>query len=247
MGLTMADKMEYEQQLNNMYRTDSGKKVELVPVWTLEDADGQSMGNISESPETQGRFRKYAEQGMSSKIAELKSVLWPLLHYVLWTETDGRQEKIWWDDYVKLNQKFAQKIIEIYQPGDISILFQKIQSDHSLGTRLLSGSSPRNDQKQDPKCSCRNVYARPIPIIRIFPLSTKYRPLLNPSNYRTQRSIDGHARRQHDRIPKLFLLPSLRQHLYSCSRLRIYQKRSRRQRSQSRYRSLPHRHRRQPR
>jgi trehalose-6-phosphate synthase len=55
------------------------------------------------------------------QIFPLTIVLWPLLHYVLWTETDGRQEIMWWQDYVKLNQKFAQKIIEIYQPGDISI------------------------------------------------------------------------------------------------------------------------------
>ena len=55
------------------------------------------------------------------QIFSLTTVLWPLLHYVLWTETDGRQEIMWWKDYVNLNQKFAQKIIEIYQPGDISI------------------------------------------------------------------------------------------------------------------------------
>jgi trehalose 6-phosphate synthase/phosphatase len=38
----------------------------------------------------------------------------------MWQETDGRQEKKWWLEYVKLNQKFALKIIEMYKPGDLS-------------------------------------------------------------------------------------------------------------------------------
>ena len=50
----------------------------------------------------------------------MTAVLWPLLHYVLWVETDGREEIKWWNDYVKLNEKFCQKIVEIYKPGDLS-------------------------------------------------------------------------------------------------------------------------------
>jgi len=38
----------------------------------------------------------------------------------MWQETDGRQEKKWWLEFVKLNQKFALKIIEMYKPGDLS-------------------------------------------------------------------------------------------------------------------------------
>ncbi|KAG9307403.1 hypothetical protein G9A89_017232 [Geosiphon pyriformis] len=49
-----------------------------------------------------------------------KSVLWPLFHYMLWDAvTDGRVEKINWDQYVKVNQRFADQIIEVYRPGDI--------------------------------------------------------------------------------------------------------------------------------
>ncbi|KAF9188721.1 threalose-6-phosphate phosphatase [Haplosporangium sp. Z 767] len=49
-----------------------------------------------------------------------KSVLWPLFHYILWDEaTDGRLEKKNWDDYVFVNQQFADAIAEQYQPGDI--------------------------------------------------------------------------------------------------------------------------------
>ncbi|KAG0338719.1 threalose-6-phosphate phosphatase [Podila humilis] len=49
-----------------------------------------------------------------------KRVLWPLFHYILWDEaTDGREEKRNWDDYVFVNQKFADAIAEQYRHGDI--------------------------------------------------------------------------------------------------------------------------------
>ncbi|KAF9348931.1 threalose-6-phosphate phosphatase [Mortierella sp. AD094] len=49
-----------------------------------------------------------------------KSVLWPLFHYILWDEaTDGRIEKKSWDDYVFVNQQFADAIAEQYRTGDI--------------------------------------------------------------------------------------------------------------------------------
>ncbi|KAK9388839.1 glycosyltransferase family 20-domain-containing protein [Lipomyces mesembrius] len=56
----------------------------------------------------QGRWRAYAEQ-----------VLWPLLHYIFSEPSDGIEEKKWWFDYVKFNEAFADKICEIYKPGDI--------------------------------------------------------------------------------------------------------------------------------
>ncbi|KAG0315061.1 threalose-6-phosphate phosphatase [Dissophora globulifera] len=49
-----------------------------------------------------------------------KSVLWPLFHYILWDEaTDGRTEKKNWEDYVFVNQQFADTVVEQYQAGDI--------------------------------------------------------------------------------------------------------------------------------
>ncbi|KAF8934406.1 threalose-6-phosphate phosphatase [Dissophora ornata] len=49
-----------------------------------------------------------------------KTVLWPLFHYILWDEaTDGRLEKKNWDDYVSVNQQFADAVVEQYQHGDI--------------------------------------------------------------------------------------------------------------------------------
>jgi trehalose 6-phosphate synthase/phosphatase len=120
--LTKADKLRYQEELKSIKEPIGGKKTELVPVWTLNDADGQSKRAVQETVEKQGRFRKYAEQGTLITDLRLKLVLWPLLHYVLWQETDGREEIKWWKDYVTLNQKFAQKIVELYQPGDISMV-----------------------------------------------------------------------------------------------------------------------------
>ncbi|KAI1296277.1 threalose-6-phosphate phosphatase [Mortierella claussenii] len=49
-----------------------------------------------------------------------KTVLWPLFHYILWDEaTDGRIEKKSWDDYVFVNQQFANVVVEQYRSGDI--------------------------------------------------------------------------------------------------------------------------------
>jgi hypothetical protein len=66
-SLTKADKQKYEEQLKTINRSVGGKNTELVPIWTLEDADEQPKGTVGESAETQSRFRKYAEQGISSQ------------------------------------------------------------------------------------------------------------------------------------------------------------------------------------
>ena len=65
-SLTKADKDRFTEQLNKGYRAPGGKKYEMVPIWTLEDADGNLKAAAGETPETQSRFRKYAEQGMNS-------------------------------------------------------------------------------------------------------------------------------------------------------------------------------------
>jgi len=52
-----------------------------------------------------------------------KSVLWPLFHYILQNYTSGRKENEYWEAYKLVNQIFTNKIVEIYQPGDL-IWFQ---------------------------------------------------------------------------------------------------------------------------
>ncbi|ORX80015.1 hypothetical protein K493DRAFT_211498 [Basidiobolus meristosporus CBS 931.73] len=49
-----------------------------------------------------------------------KTDLWPLLHYILWDSVGhGTREAQDWANYVKVNQKFADTVKEIYKPGDI--------------------------------------------------------------------------------------------------------------------------------
>ncbi|KAI9230186.1 MAG: glycosyltransferase family 20-domain-containing protein [Piptocephalis tieghemiana] len=49
-----------------------------------------------------------------------KSTLWPLLHYQLWDKaTDGRTEQANWEDYMAVNQAFADIAVANYREGDI--------------------------------------------------------------------------------------------------------------------------------
>lgn len=93
------DRERLDHQLN------SGRYGRILPVW-LSDA--------SEEPEEtvllkdQGRWRRYAERE-----------LYPLLHYKQHGPTDGRSERRWWADYLRLNQLFADRIVADYQEGDV--------------------------------------------------------------------------------------------------------------------------------
>jgi trehalose 6-phosphate synthase/phosphatase len=50
-----------------------------------------------------------------------KTTLWPIFHYQLWDYvTNGKQESSSWEAYVSVNQLFAEKIAQVYQPGDTS-------------------------------------------------------------------------------------------------------------------------------
>ncbi|CAO3677752.1 unnamed protein product [Rhizopus microsporus] len=46
-----------------------------------------------------------------------KQVLWPLMHYLMWS--DNVDEIAFWQDYVKVNEIFAQEAINHYNDGDI--------------------------------------------------------------------------------------------------------------------------------
>ncbi|KAG9771991.1 glycosyltransferase family 20 protein, partial [Aureobasidium melanogenum] len=76
-----------------------------VPVWM---PDTQSDDNGDFIFKDQSRWRKYAEHE-----------LYTLFHYRQHGPDDGRAEKTSWADYVQLNQAFADRILHIYQPGDI--------------------------------------------------------------------------------------------------------------------------------
>ncbi|KAK9418235.1 hypothetical protein SUNI508_08196 [Seiridium unicorne] len=94
--------VELEQKLTHH------KMIKTVPIW-LSDDEEQTDEGIRLKDQT--RWRRYADQN-----------LYPLLHYKQHEPTDGRSERIQWADYYRANLKFANKIIEIYKPGDIVVI-----------------------------------------------------------------------------------------------------------------------------
>ncbi|KAK3314186.1 glycosyltransferase family 20 protein [Apodospora peruviana] len=96
------DMQRLEHQLSH------DKRIKTVPVWLADDTEGHADGIRLKD---QGRWRRYAEHD-----------LYTLLHYKQHEPTDGRAERIQWADYYRMNQKFANKILENYKPGDIVIV-----------------------------------------------------------------------------------------------------------------------------
>ncbi|KZZ93738.1 Glycosyl transferase, family 20 [Moelleriella libera RCEF 2490] len=82
--------------------------IRTVPVWLSDEADDSEKGIMLKD---QARWRRYALHD-----------LYTLFHYKQHGPTDGRKERIQWADYYRMNQKFANKVIEIYKPGDIVIV-----------------------------------------------------------------------------------------------------------------------------
>ncbi|OHW97513.1 trehalose 6-phosphate synthase [Colletotrichum incanum] len=84
------------------------KTIKTVPVWLCDDNEQQDEGILLKD---QSRWRRYAEHD-----------LYTLFHYKQHEPTDGRKERLQWADYYRMNQKFANRIIELYKPGDIVIV-----------------------------------------------------------------------------------------------------------------------------
>ncbi|MCJ1319724.1 threalose-6-phosphate phosphatase [Xylographa vitiligo] len=89
----------HEKQL----RRDKGGKI--VPVWLMDRSEDDKDDVVLVD---QGRWRRYAEHE-----------IYTLFHYKQHEPTDGRAERRWWTDYCQMNQMFADRILEIYKPGDI--------------------------------------------------------------------------------------------------------------------------------
>lgn len=94
------DRLEYQLSHDN--------KIKTVPVWLADDTDGQEDGVLLND---QSRWRRYAEHD-----------LYTLFHYKTPIPSDGRKERVQWADYYRMNQKFANKILELYKPGDIVLI-----------------------------------------------------------------------------------------------------------------------------
>lgn len=90
------------------YQLSHDKKIKTVPVWLADDNEGQEEGVLLKE---QSRWRRYAEHN-----------LYTLFHYKTPIPSDGRKERASWADYHRMNQKFANKILELYKPGDVVLI-----------------------------------------------------------------------------------------------------------------------------
>jgi trehalose 6-phosphate synthase/phosphatase len=100
--ISKEDKAQLERQLAH----EKGGRT--IPVW-LADDEGVTDGGIT--LKDQGRWRRFAE-----------SELYTLFHYKQHEPTNGRAERQSWADYYRMNQMFANRILEVYKPGDIVMI-----------------------------------------------------------------------------------------------------------------------------
>jgi trehalose 6-phosphate synthase/phosphatase len=94
-----ADRDRLERQLE---RDQSGK---IVPVWLIDEKDKNNDEIILKE---QHRWRRYAEHD-----------LYTLFHYKQNEPADNQLAQEAWADYVRMNELFADRILELYKPGDI--------------------------------------------------------------------------------------------------------------------------------
>ncbi|KAI1911462.1 threalose-6-phosphate phosphatase [Ophidiomyces ophidiicola] len=83
----------------------SSKYGKILPVWLCDNSEPPDQTLLLRD---QTRWRRYAEREIYS-----------LFHYKQHGPNDGRAERRWWQDYRRMNQLFADRILEEYQPGDI--------------------------------------------------------------------------------------------------------------------------------
>ena len=96
-----ADRQRLERQLER----DHGGKI--VPVWLTDEMNEEDVAIIKD----QSRWRRFAEHE-----------LYTLFHYKQNEPADGRAARRSWANYYRMNKLFADRILEIYKPGDIIII-----------------------------------------------------------------------------------------------------------------------------
>ncbi|KAI0206614.1 trehalose-phosphatase [Astrocystis sublimbata] len=97
-----------DHQLKLEQQLAENERFKMVPVWLSDDDE---MNDEGITLNDQSRWRHYAEH-----------CLYPLFHYKQQEPSDGRAERIEWANYYRANLKFANKIIEIYKPGDVVVI-----------------------------------------------------------------------------------------------------------------------------
>lgn len=94
---------EDRERLETQLERDHGGKI--VPVWLVDEVDD---GKDEYIVKDQQRWRTYAEHE-----------LYTLFHYKQNEPDDGHAARKSWADYYRMNRLFADRILEIYKPGDI--------------------------------------------------------------------------------------------------------------------------------
>lgn len=100
--LSKNDQKTLERQLSH------NKTCRMVPVWLHDETENFANEVCLKD---QARWRRFAEHNLHT-----------LFHYKQNEPTDGRAETKSWADYVLMNQKFADRILELYKPGDIVMI-----------------------------------------------------------------------------------------------------------------------------
>jgi trehalose 6-phosphate synthase/phosphatase len=94
------------QSLEKRLQKEHGGKI--VPVWLMDDMDAKEDVAVLTD---QGRWRRFAEHE-----------LYTLFHYKQNEPADGRAARKSWADYYRMNKLFADRIMEVYTPGDIIVI-----------------------------------------------------------------------------------------------------------------------------
>lgn len=97
---------EDRDRLELQLERDHGGKI--VPVWLPDEWDEKNDEAILKD---QGRWRTYAEHE-----------LYTMCHYKQNEPADGRATRKSWADYYRMNKLYADRILELYKPGDIIIV-----------------------------------------------------------------------------------------------------------------------------
>jgi trehalose 6-phosphate synthase/phosphatase len=94
------------ERLEKQLERDHGGRI--VPVWLVDEVDENKDEYVVKD---QSRWRTFAEHE-----------LYTLFHYKQNEPEDGRAARKSWADYYRMNKLFADRILEIYNPGDIILV-----------------------------------------------------------------------------------------------------------------------------
>ncbi|KAL7787002.1 family 20 glycosyltransferase [Trichoderma ceciliae] len=99
--ITTNSKTALEEKLYN-------DQIRTLPVWLADERDVTEDGVRLKQ---QSRWRRYAEHDLCA-----------LFHYKQHPPTDGRKADGRWNDYCRMNEAFADRICQVYKPGDIVVV-----------------------------------------------------------------------------------------------------------------------------